>query len=71
MKILGILLIIVGVVALIYGGFTYTTTKKAVDLGPVQIDKKESHTVPLPPVLGVLAILGGGAVLYFGSKQAR
>jgi hypothetical protein len=69
MKILGIVLIIAGVVALVYGGFTYTTTKKAVDMGPVEINKKEHHTVPLPPVLGVIAIVGGGALLYFGAKK--
>jgi hypothetical protein len=69
MKILGIVLIILGVVALVYGGFSYTTTKKAVDMGPIQIDKKEKHSVPLPPVLGVIAIVGGGALLYFGSKK--
>ena len=69
MKIVGVLLIILGVAALIYGGFTYSTTKKAVDMGPIQIDKKENHSVPLPPVLGVIAILGGGALLYFGAKK--
>ena len=69
MKILGIVLIIAGVVALAYGGFTYTTTKKAVDMGPVEINKKEHHTIPLPPVLGVIAIVGGGALLYFGAKK--
>jgi uncharacterized membrane protein HdeD (DUF308 family) len=69
MKILGIVLIIAGVVALVYGGFTYTTTKKAVDMGPVEINKKEHHEVPLPPVLGIIAIVGGGALLYFGAKK--
>jgi uncharacterized membrane protein YidH (DUF202 family) len=69
MKILGIVLIIAGVIALVYGGFSYTTTKKAVDMGPIQIDRKESHSVPLPPVLGVIAIVGGGALLYFGAKK--
>jgi uncharacterized membrane protein YidH (DUF202 family) len=68
MKILGIVLIIAGVVALVYGGFTYTTTKKAVDMGPVQINTKHEHSVALPPVLGVIAILGGGALVYFGAK---
>jgi hypothetical protein len=70
MKITGMILIIAGIVALVYGGFTYTTTKKAVDIGPVQVTHKENHTVPLPPVLGVLAIVGGGALLYFGAKKA-
>ena len=70
MKILGILLIIGGIVALVYGGFSYTTTKKAVDMGPLQINHKENHSVPLPPVLGIVAIVGGGALLYFGAKKA-
>jgi hypothetical protein len=38
-------------------------------MGPIQINKKENHSVPLPPVLGVVAILGGGALLYFGAKK--
>jgi uncharacterized membrane protein YidH (DUF202 family) len=70
MKIAGIVLIIAGVVALVYGGFTYTTTKKAVDMGPIQINTKQNHSVPLPPVLGIIAIAGGGALLYFGAKKA-
>jgi drug/metabolite transporter (DMT)-like permease len=70
MKILGIVLIVAGIVALVYGGFTYSTTKKDVDMGPIQISHKQNHSVPLPPVLGVLAILGGGALVYFGAKKA-
>jgi uncharacterized membrane protein YidH (DUF202 family) len=69
MKIVGVVLIVLGIVALVYGGFSYTTTKKTVDMGPIQIDRKESHSVPLPPVLGVIAIVGGGALLYFGAKK--
>jgi len=71
MKILGIILIAVGVVALIYGGVTWTTHKKAVDVGPVQIEKAEHHSIPLPPVLGVVAIIGGGALFFFGAKEGR
>jgi uncharacterized membrane protein YidH (DUF202 family) len=71
MKILGVILIIVGVVALIYGGVTWTTHKKAVDLGPVQIEKAEHHSIPLPPALGVVAIVGGGALFFFGAREGR
>ena len=71
MKVIGIVLIIGGVVALLYGGFTYTTHKKAVDVGPLQIEKTEHHSVPLPPLLGVVAIIGGGALFYFGAKEGR
>jgi drug/metabolite transporter (DMT)-like permease len=71
MKIAGIVLIIAGVAALLYGGFTYTTHKKAVDLGPVQIEKTEHHSIPLPPLLGIVAVIGGGALFYFGAKEGR
>ena len=71
LKIIGIILIIAGLAALIYGGFTYTTHKKAVDVGPIQVEKTEHHSVPLPPLLGVVAIIGGGALVYFGAKEGR
>lgn len=68
MKIAGIVLIVLGVIALIYGGITYTTHKKVLDVGPIQAEKKETHNIPLPPVLGVIAIFGGGALLLMGGK---
>jgi uncharacterized membrane protein YidH (DUF202 family) len=69
MKAAGIILIILGVIALIYGGVTYTTHKKVIDMGPIQAEKKETHNIPLPPVLGVLAIVGGGALLLVGGRS--
>jgi uncharacterized membrane protein YidH (DUF202 family) len=71
MKIAGVLLIIVGVVALIYGGFSYTSHKKAVDIGAIQINKTENHSLPIPPILGIVAIVGGAGLFYFGVKQGR
>jgi uncharacterized membrane protein YidH (DUF202 family) len=69
MKIAGILLIIFGVAALIYGGFSYTSQKKVVDIGAMQINRTENHTLPVPPILGIVAIVGGAALLYLGAKQ--
>jgi uncharacterized membrane protein YidH (DUF202 family) len=71
MKVLGILLLLGGIVALAYGGFSYTTHKKAVDMGPIQIDHTKHHTVPLPPILGIGGILVGGALLFAGSRSSR
>jgi uncharacterized membrane protein YidH (DUF202 family) len=68
MKALGIVLIVVGVLALACGGFSYTHEKKVVDLGPIQASKKETSTVPLPPILGVVAIIGGGVLLFTSKK---
>ncbi len=63
------LLIIIGVVALTYQGFTYTTTEKAVDLGPIQVTTEKRHTVPLPPVLGGIALVGGILLLVTSKKS--
>jgi hypothetical protein len=67
----GVLLIILGAVALVYQGITYTTSKKVVDAGPLQITHKEDHTVPLPPVLGVVAIAGGIGLLVLGARRSK
>jgi hypothetical protein len=67
-SIVGIVLILIGVVALAYQGFTYTTREKAVDLGPIQITAEKEHTVPLPPILGVAALVGGIVLLVTGKK---
>jgi hypothetical protein len=68
MKALGVVLIVLGILALAYGGFTYTREKKVIDLGPIQASRKETSTVPLPPILGVAAILGGGVILFAGKR---
>ena len=70
MKILGIVLIIVGVIALVYGGFSYTTTKKAVDMGPIQIDRKESHSVPAAAGAGRDRHCGWRRAALFRSEEA-
>ncbi|HVC48168.1 MAG TPA: hypothetical protein VND90_13070 [Terracidiphilus sp.] len=71
MKIAGILLIIAGIAVIIYGGFSYTSHKNAVDMGPMQIKVAEHHSVPISPILGIAGILGGGALLYFAIKKSR
>lgn len=61
--ILGIALVVIGLFALAYQGLGYTTRKKVVDIGPIQATKEEHHTVPLPPILGALALLSGVVVV--------
>jgi drug/metabolite transporter (DMT)-like permease len=69
MKPLGVILIVLGVLALVYQGFTYTTQKKVLDVGPIQATKQERHTVPLPPILGALALIGGVIILVSDRKS--
>ena len=67
--VLGIVLAIIGIIALAYQGFSYTTQKKAVDLGPIEITKNERHTVPLPPIIGVVALVGGIVLIVAGNQS--
>jgi uncharacterized membrane protein len=68
-SIVGIILVIVGVVSLAYQGITYTKREKKVDLGPVEIVHAEKQTIPLPPVVGGLALIGGIALMAIGAKK--
>lgn len=61
-KVVGLLLVLLGVIALLYSGFTYTRRER-VDLGPVEVEKKTTEHVPIPPLAGGLALLGGVVVI--------
>jgi len=52
MRLLGVVLIVLGIIALAYQGVTYTTHKKVLDIGPIQATKEEHNTIPIPPILG-------------------
>lgn len=56
---IGLALVVLGILALVYQGVSYTTQKKVVDIGPIQATKQEHRTIPLPPILGALALVGG------------
>jgi len=68
-SLLGIGLVILGIIALAYQGITYTTQKKVLDIGPIQATKEEHHNIPLPPILGVLSLVGGVAVLVLDRRS--
>ena len=69
MKIVGLLLIVIGVVALALGGISYTRKEKVVDIGPIEATAERRETIPLPPVLGGLALVGGVALMIAGSRK--
>jgi hypothetical protein len=66
MKILGIILIVVGIVVFAYQGITYTSRKKVVDVGSVQVTAEKTRTIPLPPIVGGIALVGGIVLLVIG-----
>jgi hypothetical protein len=65
----GIILIVIGIVALAYQGITYTTREKVVDLGPIQMTAEKTKTLPLPPLVGAVALVGGIVLLVMGNKK--
>jgi hypothetical protein len=69
MKIAAIVLIVLGVIALAYGGISYTREEKVLDIGPIEATAKKRETIPLPPVLGAAAIVGGIAMLVVGGRK--
>ena len=69
-KITGIVLIVLGVLALAYQGFTYTETKQDAQIGSLKIQHNETETVPLPPIVGGVFIVAGVAALFLGNRKA-
>ena len=68
--IVGIILIAIGIIALAYGGFSYTTREKVIDAGPLQVSADREKTVPFPPILGGLCLVGGIILVLVGNKKA-
>ena len=66
----GIALIILGVLALAYQGITYTTREKVIDLGPLTASVDKERRMPLPPIVGVLALAGGVVLVVVGARKA-
>lgn len=64
----GIVLIVLGALGLAYQGITYTTREKVLDIGPIEATKEERKTIPLPPVLGGVALVSGIALLLAGRR---
>ena len=69
MRFVGIVLIVIGVIALAYQGISYTTHKKVLDIGPIQATREERHTVPPPPILGALALIGGVVIIVTDRRR--
>jgi hypothetical protein len=65
----GIALVVLGALALAYQGINYTRQKDVVDLGSIHVTTEKQERIPLPPVLGGLALVGGIALLVIGARQ--
>ena len=68
--VIGIVLIVLGALALAYQGITYTDREKVLDIGPIEASTERQKTIPIPPILGAVA-LGGGIVLLVAGRRQR
>ena len=67
---IAIILIVLGIVAFGYQGISYTTREKVIDLGPVEMTADKTRTLPLPPIVGAVALAGGVIMLIATRKKA-
>lgn len=67
----GIVMVVLGALALAYQGINYTREKNVVDLGSMHITAETQDRIPLPPVVGGLALVGGIALLVVGARQKK
>ena len=68
--IIAIVLIVLGALGLLYQGITYTTRERAADVGPLHVDVERQHTIPIAPIVGGAALIGGLALLFVGRRTA-
>jgi uncharacterized membrane protein len=66
---IGIILVVLGALALAYQGINYTRTEKVLDLGPIHATKDTQERIPIPPILGGIALIGGVGLLIAGARR--
>lgn len=69
MRLAGIVLVVLGALALAYGGFSYTKREKIIDIGPIEATAETQESVPLPPILGGAALVGGILLIVMSGRK--
>jgi len=69
MRLIGILLIVFGIVALLTGGIRYTKREKVLDIGPVEATRETHETIPFTPVVGIVSVVGGIALVFADRRR--
>jgi hypothetical protein len=68
LTVVGVILIVIGIVALAYQGITYTTSEKVVDLGSLKVETQREKTIPVPPIAGAAALVAGIILVLVGRR---
>jgi len=66
---IGVALVVLGVIALVYQGITYTAHEKVLKIGPLEATQEVKKTIPLPPILGGAALAGGILLIFIGARR--
>ena len=66
--VIGVLLVLFGIAALVFQGFTFFTTDRVLDAGPFKVDVQKPHTIVFNPVVGIAAVVGGAVMIFAGSR---
>ena len=67
--VVGIILIVIGIIGFAVGGLPFTHEKKDVDIGPLQVSHQEKRTIPIPPILSSIALIGGIGLVVVGVRS--
>lgn len=68
--ILGVVLIVLGIAGLVVPRITYTTEEKVLDVGPLEATAEKEHTIAIPDIAGIIAVLAGGFLVFMGRRRA-
>ena len=68
--VIGIVLILLGVLGLVLGGFSFTQKEKVLDVGPIEATADDKETIPIPPVVAILAVVGGVVLVAAGARRS-
>lgn len=70
MKVAGIILVVLGVLGFVFGGFSFFTTEKVADIGPIEIQKEERRSFPVTPLASGAALVAGLALVVIGARKS-
>ena len=70
MRVFGVILVVLGLLAMVYGGITYTKREKVLDIGPIEATATEKKQIPISPIAGGLAVVAGAVMIVAGGRRA-
>jgi hypothetical protein len=70
LALIGVILIVLGIVGLVIGRFTYTTEEKVMEVGPIVATAEKEHSIRFPDIAGIIAVIAGGALVFASRRRA-